>query len=49
MAINNLNVRIFWALPFNNYMPIDAYKIFILDTTGLVYNLDQADCDGSLP
>lgn len=30
-ALENLNLRIEWVAPFDNYLPISAYKIVIAD------------------
>ncbi len=49
MTIQNLNVKVAWDLPFANYLPIDAYRIYVRDTTGNSYNLEDTNCDGSKP
>lgn len=46
-AYNNMNIKISWVAPNNNYLTIDEYAISIRDTTGLVYNTDSTYCDGS--
>jgi len=44
-----MNVKISWALPFNNYADIDMYRIYIRDTSGNNFNLDEVNCNGSNP
>ena len=45
--MTNLNIRISWQKPFNNYQPILAYKVLIQnsESTQMIENIMY--CDGS--
>jgi hypothetical protein len=38
-VINNIFVRISWVQPYSNSAPVNGYKIFVSDSTG-VFALD---------
>jgi len=46
-SLVNLNVRLSWAHPFNNYQDIQRYEIQIKDQTGN-YHYELTSCDGDL-
>jgi hypothetical protein len=49
MTITNMNIKISWAKPFENYNSLDKYRLYVRDTTGIDWNLEEASCDASLP
>lgn len=48
MQIINLNIKISWSFPFENYAPLNAYRLEVKDYFGLTYN-EAAACDGTVP
>jgi hypothetical protein len=49
MQTVNLNVKISWSLPFDNYMPITGYRLEVRDSLGVSYNEISQYCDGTKP
>jgi len=49
MTVVHMSIKISWTKPFENYNPIDKYRIYIRDTTGLEWNLDGLNCNGTVP
>ncbi len=49
MTIVNMNIKISWAKPFENYNSLDKYRLYIRDTTGIAWNLEENSCNASLP
>ena len=46
--IHNHFVRIQWTAPYQNSAPINAYKVYLGETTGSQFLLDTIYCDGSM-
>lgn len=49
MTTVHMSIKVSWAKPFENYNAIDKYRIYIRDTTGLEWNLDEINCNGMVP
>ncbi len=49
MTTVHMSIKISWAKPFENYNAIDKYRIYIRDTTGTEWNLDEVNCNGAVP
>lgn len=47
-SLVNLNIRIDWLHPFNNYQDIEKYEIQIQDSTGTTFTSNTQYCDGDL-
>lgn len=45
----NMDIKISWTKPFENYNSIDMYRIYIQDSTGTAWNLDEVHCNGAEP
>jgi|NOAtaT_7_FD_contig_61_2324145_length_2430_multi_2_in_0_out_0_2 hypothetical protein len=49
MTVVNMNIKISWAKPFENYNALDKYRLYVRDTTGNKWNLEEENCDASQP
>ena len=47
-SIHNHYIRIQWTTPYQNSAPINAYKVFIGETTSINFIEDTTYCDGSI-
>jgi len=45
----NMNIKISWSKPFENYNALDIYRLYIRSVDGIEWNLEESNCNASLP